>query len=116
MNDTFIMYTPGHGIPFAPRFPDSIMYSDGRVLNRLNLWSSLYVGDAGKSSESIIMQGIQTSKTIINKIDEAVDLGLNFIISDFNNDDIDVRGGELHPVKQHVLSEQTTYVYIYKQP
>ena len=89
MNDTFVMYTPGHGIPFAPMFPDSITYSDGRILNRLNLWSSLYVGDAGKSTENITMQGVQTSKTIINKIDEAIDLGLNFIIWDFNNDNID---------------------------
>jgi hypothetical protein len=65
--------------------PDTIISSDGRILNRLNLWSTLYVGDAGKSSENITMTGFDDIKLNINRIDEMLDLGEEMTLSGFEH-------------------------------
>lgn len=71
------------------RLPTTLMYVDGRTLNRLNLWSNLYVGDAGKSTENINMIGFDKNQTSINSLDSAIDRGDELTISGFSNTDLD---------------------------
>ena len=96
---TFSIYTLDDlsgvgGLPGVYHFhcdlPDTITYSDGRILNRINLWSSTYVGDAGKDTETITMDGFTTDKTTcINYFDYVADHGYEITIANFNNTDID---------------------------
>lgn len=95
---TFTIYTDGDltgGDPvgvyhFHCELPDTITYSDGRILTRLNLWNNTYVGDSGKSTENITMQGFTVDKaTCIDYFDYAVDQGWELTITNFNNTDID---------------------------
>lgn len=80
---------PGSLYHFHCELPDVITYSDGRTLNRLNLWSTTYVGDAGKSSENINMTGFTVTKNNINYFDYIADQGYEIELHNFTNTDID---------------------------
>ena len=69
--------------------PETITYSDGRILNILNLWDSLYVTDAGKNTENISLSGFEPTKDYINKTDLALDNGEEITINGFSNTNID---------------------------
>ena len=75
-------------VTFYPKLPDTVQYADGRILNRLNLWSSTYVGDAGKSSENMMLVGFETNKTVINYFDTIADAGDEMTITGFDNTDL----------------------------
>ena len=94
---TFTVYTndltEGGPVPlyhFHCELPDTITYSDGRILNRLNLWSELFVGDAGKASEGISLTGFTVNKTTcIDYLDFIADHGWELTLANFVNTDID---------------------------
>lgn len=72
-------------VTFYPKLPDTVQYADGRILNKLNLWDNLYVGDAGKSTENIILSGFETDKNVINYFDTIADAGDEMTVTGFGN-------------------------------
>ena len=69
--------------------PETLIYADGRSVNRLNLWASNFVSDAGKLTENITLTGYTNDKGALNLIDVAMDRGDEIQINGFDIDNID---------------------------